>query len=768
MLSAAIPVRVIAEEEQRQENTLEQVETGAADNSGGSFTSDIDTSEIGNESIKDESDFANPISHQAEPQVSLASDISPDPEQATKAAVSGYQHSDSATSGSVTLSVEWNDPVLGQPTTFHVSATGGSGSYLFRMDAPSYSNPNEYVYESVADPSRGEWTKYTDACASHDFTFTTTATGSYNFRFYLMDKASGVYYLRTNTYIQVADDAYPSVASIVNTAVSQAKQNTNGSDYEMALYLHDWLLDQLEYDNSLKWSSAESALTRGLGTCQAYESAYSKLLTAAGITNSETRDTYDGHTWNAVKLDGKWYQVDCTWDDTSDNFYGDLDQRHLYFCITDELMAIAHKGHAKLYTADGYVTRSTSLKDNYFVHNGKADEWTAKYADRIQQHLDANEIKFSIDADNQSFPPSISGIQNGIIAYSMGQREWKTNIAKVDLTAASNITMASNYEWTARFDFEVEYSKMPATPDISERTVEDGIYVIQCSFSPESVIDVQGGSWDPRANIQLWKSNGTMAQAFLFRYDEAAGAYEITNAKSEMALDVQGGLMSSGVNVQQYVPNSTEAQRWSVVPNEDGTFTLSPAGHPELALDASGGRSTSGTNIQVYATNGTEAQRWTLKKPGSESGINGIYVIQCSFSPESVIDVQGGSWDPRANIQANIQLWKSNGTMAQAFLFRYDEAAGAYEITNAKSEMALDVQGGLMSSGVNVQQYVPNSTEAQRWSVVPNEDGTFTLSPAGHPELALDASGGRSTSGTNIQVYATNGTEAQRWVLMKI
>lgn len=62
MLSAAIPVRVIAEEEQRQENTLEQVETGAADNSGGSFTSDIDTSEIGNESIKDESDFANPIS----------------------------------------------------------------------------------------------------------------------------------------------------------------------------------------------------------------------------------------------------------------------------------------------------------------------------------------------------------------------------------------------------------------------------------------------------------------------------------------------------------------------------------------------------------------------------------------------------------------------------------------------------------------------------------------------------------------------------------
>lgn len=86
------------------------------------------------------------------------------------------------------------------------------------------------------------------------------------------------------------------------------------------MWLHDWLIQQLDYDNSLKWSSAESALTRKLGTCQAYESAYSQLLTAAGIENAETRDTYDGHTWNAMKLDGEWYQVDCTWDDTKDNF----------------------------------------------------------------------------------------------------------------------------------------------------------------------------------------------------------------------------------------------------------------------------------------------------------------------------------------------------------------------------------------------------------------------------------------------------------------
>lgn len=459
MLSAAIPVRVMAEEGRRQEASVDQTDSSAADASSDSPAGGINTNENGNELSQSESDFANPNSNQSEPQASLSSDMSLDAEQATRAATGGYQHGDSATSGSVTLTVEWNDPVLGQPTTFHVSAAGGSGSYLFRMDAPSYSNPNEYAYEPVADPSCGEWTKYTVACASHDFTFTTTATGTYNFRFYLMDKASGVYYLRTNTYIQVADDAYPSIASIVDGVVSQAKQNTNGSEYEMALYLHDWLLDQLEYDNSLKWSSAESALTRELGTCQAYESAYAKLLSATGVENAETRDTYDGHTWNAVKLDDEWYQVDCTWDDTSDNFYGDLDQRHLYFCLTDELMAIAHPGHEKIYSADGYATRSTSLKDNYFVRNGKAEEWAGKYVDRIQQHLNAMEASFSIDADNRSFPPSISGIQNGIIAYAINLREWKLNAIKAELSASSKVTKSSSNKMDVKLNFEVTYQQ---------------------------------------------------------------------------------------------------------------------------------------------------------------------------------------------------------------------------------------------------------------------------------------------------------------------
>lgn len=370
-------------------------------------------------------------------------------------AAANYQHSTTAQSGDIMLTVQWNDPQLGQETTFHVSATGGSGAYRFRMDAPTYMDPDG-SNESVADPSRNQWQQYTGECASHDYQFEMTASGTYYLRFYLMDKTAGVYYLRANVFASANDDAYPAVSTIVKSAVDKCNAETDGSDYARALWLHDWTLDQLEYDHNLNWCSAESGLTRHQGTCESYQRIYTKLLDAAGIANGRIEG--NGHTWNTAKIDGKWCQMDLTWDDTNDNWYGDLDQRHLYFGLTDELMAIAHSDHTANYQAEGYAYRSTDLTNNYFVRNGKADEWASQYADRIQQHLDARETEFSIDADNQSFPPSISGIQNGIVAHAMNQREWKAGNNKVDLTATSSVTTVSGGKWTALYEFTANYT----------------------------------------------------------------------------------------------------------------------------------------------------------------------------------------------------------------------------------------------------------------------------------------------------------------------
>ena len=476
-----------------------------------------------------------------------------------------YAHSEEATSGAVTLKAEWNDPVLGQPTTFHVSATGGSGNYKFRMDAPSYSDPNQWAFESVADPSRGEWLNYTSECASNDYTFTMTATGTYNFRFYVMDKAANLYYLRLNFNISVSDDKYPSVDSIVRSAVAECNSKTDGSEYAKALWLHDWLLEQLEYDKTLKWSSAESALTRGLGTCQSYESAYAKLLTAAGIENSETRDTYDGHTWNAMKLDGQWYQTDCTWDDSSDNWYS-FDQRHLYFGLTDELMAIAHPGHSKIYTTDTYATRSTSLADNYFVRTGDAAKWAKAYSDRIQKNLDAGKTEFEITADNASYPPSISGIQNGITAYAINQMTWTTDKAAVTLNATGS---------AKSFTFTAEYASK--SPEVSlygrSITLKDNIDVNYYMEMSDSVFE-HDAYLEFKIGGQTYKLNAS----------DAAEVNENGKTLYKFSCPVNAAQMSDTIETRIVIDNKTE-EEYSYSVKEYATELLSKSNeYPEETI----------------------------------------------------------------------------------------------------------------------------------------------------------------------------------------
>lgn len=493
-----------------------------------------------------------------------------------------YAHAATAEQNGVTFTVGWDDAPAGTATTFHVAQAGGSSAAKARMDAPTYWGADG-SQESVCDPTRNQWGSYYElGTDGYDFSFELTASGVYRINFYFMDAESGVWYLRTTAVVEVDDEARPSVTQIVNSAVAQCYAETTGSEYDMALWLHDWVLNQLDYDHSLNWCSAESGLTRGQGTCESYQRIYAKLLNAAGIANGRVEG--NGHTWNAARIDGKWCQMDLTWDDTSDNWYGDLDQHHLYFGLTDELMAIAHGDHAANYQADGYAYRSTDLSNDYFVRNGKADEWATAYAYRIQQHLDAKKTSFSVNADNEGFPPSISGIQNAIVAYAMNQREWSTDDETVTLTAMSNVTTVSSYEWSARFDFEAEYPRVsatPGTPAIPDPVVADGTYLVTAAES----------------GCSLSSSAGALA----FERDAATGLYRISS----------GGrlLTESGAAAVLADPDGSAAQLWRLDECEWGYTVTASSG---LVLDDRYCEASEGNPVWLYERNGSAAQAWRL------------------------------------------------------------------------------------------------------------------------------------------------------------
>lgn len=524
------------------------------------------------------------------PAPSLRAQANPTPEAISAASQTGYAHSATATQNGVTFTVSWNDAPAGTATTFHATQANGSSQAKARMDVPTYWDGGSQ--ESVCDPSRPVWGSYYSlGTAGHDFTFDFTASGTYRIHFYFMDNDrngpqndKGIYYLRTTAEVTENDAARPSVTQIVNKAVAQCRQETDGSEYDMALWLHDWTLDQLEYDHGLNWCSAESGLTRHQGTCESYQRIYSKLLDAAGIANG--RVTGNGHTWNAAKIDGKWCQMDLTWDDTSDNCYGDLDQRHLYFGLTDELMAIAHSDHTANYQKADYTYRSTDLSNNYFVRNGKADEWVERYADRIQQHLDAKEENFSIDADNQSFPPSISGIQNGIIVHAINAKKWEASNSKVNLIAITNYTSESNDKRSTKFKLKVQYVQM-----IFNRVLNDGPYRLVPSLAG-------GMAVEPAASGCALSSG---AGALQFERDAATGLYRISS---------HGRMLTeSGCRAVLAKPDGSSSQLWRVATRGAGYSLTSASG---LALDDWGLRTAEGSAVGLHEPNAGAAQTWLL------------------------------------------------------------------------------------------------------------------------------------------------------------
>lgn len=606
MVSSTMPMAAIAEAIQPRPTAEQQSQAGATSSDTGKAEDGTNTNatadtiedstatSIGTSAVSTESADATTAATDAAttaPTPSLRAQANGTPAAISTTSQTTYAHSATATQNGVTFTVSWNDAPAGTATTFHVTQANGSSQAKARMDVPTYWDGGSH--ESVCDPSRPAWASYCSlGTAGHDFTFDFTASGTYRIYFYFMDNDrydpqndKGIYYLRTTAEVTVNDAARPSVTQIVNDAADLCRQQTNGSEYDMALWLHDWTLDQLEYDHSLNWCSAESGLTRHQGTCESYQRIYSKLLDAAGIANG--RITGNGHTWNAVKIDGKWCQMDLTWDDTSDNWYGDLDQRHLYFGLTDELMAIAHSEHTANYQKDGYAYRSTDLSNNYFARNGKAADWAEKYADRIQQHLDAKEESFSIDADNQSFPPSISGIQNGTVAYAMNQREWKVQGAKVELTAASNVTKESNSKWSARYDLAAKYRIATL-----EKVIDDGSYRLAAALDARMAVSASASGC----------SLSSGAGALSLERDGATGLYRVSS----------GGLMltESGNRAVLAEADGSASQLWRVSALGGGRYSFTSASG--LALDDRGQRTSEGNTVWLYEPNGGPAQAWIL------------------------------------------------------------------------------------------------------------------------------------------------------------
>lgn len=110
-------------------------------------------------------------------------------------------------------------------------------------------------------------------------------------------------------------------------------------------------------------------------------------------------------------------------------------------------------------------------------------------------------------------------------------------------------------------------------------------------------------------------------------------------------------------------------------------------------------------------------------------------------------------------------LYPQNGTEAQKFTLILN-SDGSWQFENEKCELSIDVSCNSPDNGAAVQLYDCNYTNAQKWKFQKNSDGTFTILNFVTGK-AIDVPGGAAKTGQMMQMYDNNGTGAQRYYLVE-
>ena len=142
-------------------------------------------------------------------------------------------------------------------------------------------------------------------------------------------------------------------------------------DLDKLIYLHDAIVELVTFNSSSgdQMYTLGGALGDKQAVCLGYAKALNLLLKESGMQVDCMISDSENHAWSYVKLDGEWYHVDPTWDDTRSAVRGQTS--HKFLLRNDaEFMASGANYHGTDYVSDGGSPASTSeLYTNWFVHD---------------------------------------------------------------------------------------------------------------------------------------------------------------------------------------------------------------------------------------------------------------------------------------------------------------------------------------------------------------------------------------------------------------
>jgi hypothetical protein len=150
-----------------------------------------------------------------------------------------------------------------------------------------------------------------------------------------LSSSDGAYYLEIDTVTYKYSFGYYTTQEQENTFISTADSvmsslglSSMSSDYDKVCAIYSYIADNVTYDkehlndpNYMLKQSAYAALINKTAVCQGYASLFYYMANNAGLDcriikgdSKNFEGNWEHHAWNLVKLDGKYYFVDVTWD----------------------------------------------------------------------------------------------------------------------------------------------------------------------------------------------------------------------------------------------------------------------------------------------------------------------------------------------------------------------------------------------------------------------------------------------------------------------
>ena len=143
------------------------------------------------------------------------------------------------------------------------------------------------------------------------------------------------------------------------------------SDLDKVMYLHDSIVELTSYQMVAYQSyGAGGVLGDKKGVCAGYTKALNLLLADQNILATYMRGPAINHGWTSVYLDGQWYHIDSTWDDTRSSKSG-LTSRQFLLRNDSEFVTNDKNSHVawEVFDYNQKYTSTSTRFTNWYVHD---------------------------------------------------------------------------------------------------------------------------------------------------------------------------------------------------------------------------------------------------------------------------------------------------------------------------------------------------------------------------------------------------------------